>query len=139
MNKINWKLIFQLSLFGLVMAVATISLIPANYEYFFWLVIFILCAYIVAKNAPGQYFLHGFLISLVNSVWITIAHVLFASVYLANHPQMQEMTASMPLFAQHHQRTTMVVLGLPFGAAFGLLLGLFCFIASKVIRKQAAV
>jgi hypothetical protein len=138
MNKINWKLIFQLSIFGLVMAVATISLIPANYEYFFWLVIFVLCGYIVAKNAPGQYFLHGFLISLVNSVWITIAHVLYASVYLANHPQMQEMTASMPLVAQHHQRTMMVFLALPFGAAFGLLLGLFCFIASKVIRKRVA-
>src|SRR5580700_7401587 len=101
MNKINWKLIFQLSLFGLGMAVATISLIPANIEFVFWIVIFILCAYIVAKNAPGQYFFHGFLISLVNSVWITAAHVLFASVYLANHPQMQEMTASMPLVAQH--------------------------------------
>src|ERR1700733_10344197 len=131
MNKINWKLIFQLSLFGLVMAVATIWLIPENIEYFIWPVIFIICAYIVAKNAPGQYFLHGFLISVVNSVWISIAHVLFASVYLANHPHMQEMTPAMPLFAQHHQRTMMAVLGLPFGAVFGLILGLFCFIASK--------
>jgi hypothetical protein len=135
MNTINWKLVFQLSIFGLIMAIATISLIPQNIEPFFWLVIFIIIAYIVAKKAPGKYFLHGFLIAIFNSVWITIAHVLFASTYLPNHPQMMEWTASMPLFLQHHQRTFMLLSGLPFGIAFGLVLGLFCFIASKIIKK----
>ncbi|HLY69288.1 MAG TPA: hypothetical protein VKR53_06135 [Puia sp.] len=135
MNTINWKLIFQLSIFGLLMAIATISLIPQNTEPFFWLAIFIVCAYLVAKKAPGKYFLHGFLTSIVNSIWITAAHILFAATYLPNHPQMQEMTASMPLFAQHHQRILMAILGLPFGAVFGLVLGLFCFVASKMIKK----
>jgi hypothetical protein len=135
MNTINWKLIFQLSIFGLIMAIATISLIPQNTEPYVWLVVFIIIAYIIANKAPGKYFLHGFLISIVNSVWITTAHILYSATYLANHPQMQEMTASMPLFAQHHQRSTMAVMGLPFGAAFGLVLGLFCFIASKIVKK----
>lgn len=75
----NWKLIFQLSLFGLAMAVATVALVPSSVEPFCWLVIFVICAYIIAKNAPGKYFLHGFMTSLVNSVWITSAHVLFYS------------------------------------------------------------
>jgi hypothetical protein len=135
MNTINWKLIFQLSLFGLLMGAATISLIPQNAEPFFWLVIFILCAYLVAKKAPGKYFLHGFLTSIINSVWITTAHVLFATTYLANHPQMVQMNLNMPAMMQMHQRTTMAVMGLPFGIGFGLVLGLFCFIASKMVKK----
>jgi hypothetical protein len=67
MNTINWKLIFQLSIFGVIMAVATISLIPQNIEPVIWVLIFIVCAYIVSKKAPGKYFLHGFLISIVNN------------------------------------------------------------------------
>ena len=60
----NWKLIFQLSLFGLVMAVATVFWIPSNIEPAFWLVIFLACAYLVAKNISGKYFLYGFLVSI---------------------------------------------------------------------------
>ncbi|HEY4875980.1 MAG TPA: hypothetical protein VIH86_10430 [Puia sp.] len=135
MNTINWKLIFQLSIFGLIMAIATISLIPQNTEPFFWLVIFIIIAYIVAKKVPGKYFLHGFLIAIFNSVWVTAAHVLFASTYLPVHPQYMEMIASMPPMMKDHERITMTLLGLPFGIAFGLVLGLFCLIASKIIKK----
>ncbi len=138
MNTINWKLIFQLSLFGLVMAVATISLIPQNVEPFFWVAIIIVCAYIVAKNVSSKYFLHGFLISIVNSVWITIAHVLFASTYLPNHPQMEQMNGNLPLIMQQHERSSMIILGLPFGAIFGVVLGLVCLIASKIVKKPAS-
>ncbi len=136
MNTINWNLIFRLSIFGLIMAILTISLIPQNTEPYIWIVVMIIIAFIVAKKAPGKYFLHGFFISIVNSIWITIAHVLYASTYLANHPQMVSMNLQMPLIMQQHQRTTMAVLGLPFGAVFGLILGLFCFIASKIVKKS---
>jgi len=118
------------------MAIVTISLIPQNIEPVFWLVIMITIAFIVAKKAPGKYFLHGFLISIFNCIWITIAHVLFASTYLPNHPQYQQMIASMPDVMRNHERITMIILGLPFGIAFGLVLGLFCFIASKIVKKS---
>ncbi|HLK29259.1 MAG TPA: hypothetical protein VKT28_11830 [Puia sp.] len=135
MNNINWKLIFQLSLFGFVMSFATVWLVPEKLEPVFWLAIFVICAYVVAKQAPSKYFLHGFLISIFNSVWITIAHVLFSTAYIANHPNAAKMNASMPLFMQQHQRIAMLLMGLPFGIAFGIVLGLFCFIASKIVKK----
>ena len=135
MNNINWKLILRLSLFGLAMAIATISLIPEKVEPACWFIIFIICAYIVAKQAPSKYFLHGFLISIVNSIWITIAHVFSATTYIANHPNAAGMNAKMPLIIQQHQRISMIIMGLPFGAVFGLALGLFCFIASKIVKK----
>jgi hypothetical protein len=96
----NWKLIFQLSLFGLAMAIATVFWLPSNIEPFFWLAIFIACAYIIARRCAGRYFLHGFLTSLINCVWITGFHVIFSSTYLTNHPQEADMMVKMPLHLQ---------------------------------------
>ena len=79
----NWKLILQLSLFGLGMAFATVFVIPSAVEPLCWLVIFPFCAYLVARRASGSYFLHGLLVGVLNSVWITAAHLLLFDRYLA--------------------------------------------------------
>jgi hypothetical protein len=130
----NWRLIITLSLFGLVMAVGTVYFIPSNIEPFCWLPIFLICAYIVAKKAPGKYFLHGFCTSLVNCIWITGAHILLFSTYIAKHVQELEMSNKMPLL-QGHPRQQMLIMGPIVGIASGLVLGLFCFIASKIVKK----
>src|SRR5436190_4693800 len=97
----NWKLIFQLSLFGLAMAVGTVYVIPSNIEPVFWLLIFLVCAYLIAKQAPGKFFLHGVALGLANCVWVTGAHVLLFATYVANHPDEVKMMASMPMAVQH--------------------------------------
>lgn len=128
------KLIFQLSLFGLAMGFATISLIPQNIEPFFWLIIFIFCAYMIAKHCSGKFFMHGFMVSIVNSVWITAVHILFFETYVANHPDQLSMLAELPMPYSPH--IMMLLSGLPFGIAFGLVLGLFSFIASKLVKRK---
>ncbi len=130
----NWKLIFYLSLFGLIMAFATISWVPEKTEPVFWLIIFVICAYWVAKKCPGKYFLNGFMISLVNSVWITAAHIIFYSSYLSHHPSMAQMNQTMPM--ADSPRLMMLIMGPVFGAVSGLVLGLFCFIASKFVGHE---
>jgi len=132
----NWKLIFQLSIFGLIMAVATVSLIPEKIEPVFWLLIFIFCAWVIAKACPGKYFLHGFLVSLVNCVWIVALHVAFYRSYMANHPSMAAMNANMPVWLATHPRKAMVIMGPVFGVLSGIILGLFSLIASKIITKN---
>ena len=130
----NWKLIFLLSLFGLAMAFLTISIIPMMIEPVFWLVIFILCAYLIAKNVSGRYFLHGFMVSLVNCVWITGAHLYFHHAYDAHHADMVQKFSSMPM-GDHHLRQ-MVAMGLLTGILSGLVLGLFAYIASRLVKKN---
>jgi len=132
----NWKLIFGLSLFGLAMGIATVYLIPTKFEWIFWLIIFIICAYLIAKNAPGNYFLHGFLVSIVNSIWITATHVMLFTTYVANHPDVVEMNAKMPM--ADHPKRLMAVSGPIIGIISGLVLGLFAFIASKLVKKPMA-
>ncbi|HEV7620697.1 MAG TPA: hypothetical protein VGO09_03135 [Flavisolibacter sp.] len=133
----NWKLIFSLSLFGLAMAFATVGFIPSKTEPLSWLVIFIICAYLIAKYAPGKYFLHGLMVSLVNSIWITAAHILFYTTYMNNHPEMASMSKNMPL--QDHPRIMMLITGPVFGLISGLVLGLLAFIASKMVHKTITV
>lgn len=131
----NWKLIFQLSLFGLIMAFGTITLIPQKIEPIFWLVIFVFCAVVIAKACEHSYFLTGFLVSMVNCVWITAFHIMFYKSYMLHHPDMAAMNKNMPPSFAIHPRLLMALTGPVFGALSGLILGLFSFIASKIVKK----
>ena len=93
----NWKLVARLSLFGLAMAFATVFVVPSNVEPMLWLPIFVICAYLIAKHAPGKHFLHGLMLGIANSVWITGAHLLLFDAYLAHHAREAEMMKSMPM------------------------------------------
>ncbi|WP_214073316.1 hypothetical protein [Mucilaginibacter sp. dw_454] len=128
----NWKLIFQLSVFGLIMAFATVSLISERAEPGFWIIIFVFCAIVIARGAPGRYFLHGFLVSLVNCVWITAVHCYFYDSYAAHHHDMVTM------YKGTHPREMMLLFGPAFGILFGLVLGLFSFVASKLTDRKEA-
>ena len=128
----NWKLIVQLSLFGLAMAIGTVFFISSNIEPVFWLAIFLVCAFIIAKRAPGRHFLHGLAVGLVNCVWVTGAHVGFFSTYIANHPREAEMMTQMPL--RMHPRLMMLIIGPFVGVISGVILGLFAWVASKLVK-----
>jgi hypothetical protein len=134
----NWKLIFLLSLFGLAMAYATIDLIPEKMEPAFWLVIALICAWAIAKNAPGRYFAHGFFVSIFNCVWIVAFHVWMYDKYIANHPNAAEMGTKMGHFFRDHPRQGMIIMGPLFGIMSGLVFGLFAWIASKIMKKPTA-
>ena len=57
----------------------------------------VICAVIIAKRQPNRPFPHGLLVSLVNSIWITAAHVLFFDTYVANHAREVAMMQGTPL------------------------------------------
>jgi hypothetical protein len=131
----NWKLILLLSLFGMAMALLTVSMIPSTVEPFCWLAIFLICSYLIAKYAPGKFFLHGLAVSIVNSVWITAAHMVFFNDYVASHPEFLRATNGLPPELAAHPRRMMVPIGLISGVIFGVILGLFAFVASKIFNK----
>jgi len=130
----NWKLILGLSLVGLAMGLATVFWIPSNVEPFVWLVIFVFSAIVIAKRCGSRPFVHGLLVSLANSVWITGAHVLLFDQYLAHHPQEASMMQAMarPDLA----REMMAVLGPVIGGISGVVLGFFSLIAFKLAERK---
>jgi hypothetical protein len=126
----NWKLILALSLFGLAMGVGSLFGLGLA-EPLLWLIIFVIYAWVIATRAPGKYFLHGFLTSVVNSIWITAIHATFFSIYAKNNPQfVQSAPPGM------NPRVLMIIMGPLFGVLFGLVAGLFAFIASKIIKTH---
>ena len=129
----NWKLILQLSLFGLAMGVATVFVIPSKIEPAFWLVIFLICAYLIAKRSPGKHFLHGLLLGLANSVWITAAHVLLFDQYIARHAEEAAMMQSGPLASS--PKLMMALVGPVIGLISGVVLGLFALVAGKLVKS----
>jgi len=131
----NWKLIFQLSLFGLAMGIATVFVIPSNIEPVFWLVIFLICAYAIAKKCATRHFLHGFLVGLVNSVWVTSAHILLFDRYLVTHAKEAEMMTRMPLPGS--PRLMMAMIGPLVGVISGVIIGLFAFVAGKLVKSSS--
>jgi hypothetical protein len=132
----NWKLVFQLSLFGLAMGIATVFVIPSNIEPLFWLPILLVCAYLIATRAPANHFLHGLCVGLANSVWITGAHMLLFDQYVANHPQEAAMMASMPAPLQSAPRLLMAIVGPMIGLVTGAALGILAIIASKLFARR---
>jgi hypothetical protein len=132
----DWKLIFLLSLFGLAMAVATVWVVPSNIEPAFWLVIFVACAYLIARQRTGKPFLYGLLLGLANSVWITAAHILFFDTYIARHAQEAAMMTSMPL--PDSPRLMMALTGPVVGLVSGAVIGVFAVVASKLTKSAPA-
>jgi hypothetical protein len=131
----NWKIVLQLSLFGLIMAFGTISLIKTPLEEMpFWLAIFVFCAYIIAKRCAGSYFLNGFMVSIFNCFWILLVHLIFFHTFMQNHQMAAN--SGMPASMATHPRLVMIVFGAIIGIVSGLVLGLFAFIASKIVKKS---
>jgi len=132
----NWKLILQLSLFGLAMGIATVFVVHSNVEPIYWLVIFLISSYLIATRAPSRWFLHGVCVGLANSVWVTGSHVLLFRQYIANHPREAAMMASMPL--PTHPRVMMLITGPVIGLVSGIVLGLFAIVARKLVSSREA-
>jgi len=119
----------------MAMAVLTVSIIPSNVEPFCWLGIFLVVSFAIAKYAPGRYFLHGFMVSIFNSIWITAAHAAFFDQYIAAHPEYLQATNGLPPDLAGHPRRMMVPIGAISGIIFGVVLGVFAFIASRMFRR----
>ena len=116
------------------MAIATVFVIPSNIEPIFWLAIFIVCAYLIAKNCSEKYFLTGLFVSLLNAVWITTAHILLFNTYIDNHSQEAAMMSKMPI--PDSPKLMMLITGPIIGIISGLILGLLAFVASKILKKK---
>lgn len=131
----NWGLIFRLSIFGLVMSIGTVFVIPSSIEPFFWLAIFLVSGYFIARLSGGRLFLHGLLLGLANSVWMTGGHVLLFRQYVDHHPKEVEMMATMPL--AQHPRLMMLITGPIVGFISGIVIGLVAWVMGKLVRPRS--
>jgi hypothetical protein len=124
----SWKLIFGLSLSGIFMGVATAFFIPPHLEPHFWLGILVVSGFVIAKYAPSKYFVHGLCVSVVASLWVSLAHVVLADKYLVIQGRL---LAMVPPVAS--PQVMMALIGGAAGIAGGVALGLFSWVCSKYV------
>lgn len=131
----NWKLILQLSLFALAMGIGTVFFIPSTIEPFCWLLIILLSAYFIATRCTDRYFLHGLVLGIVNSIWVTGSHVLLFTQYVGNHPREAAMMQTLPL--PTHPRVMQIIIGACVGIVSGIIIGALAWAAHRVLTPRA--
>lgn len=131
----NWKVIFGLSVFGLAMGLGTVFGISPRAEPVFWLAIFVISAFVIARQARTRLFWHGFLLGIVNAVWVTGAHIVFYRRYLAGHTAEAELVARL----QAPPRLAippMAIVGLASGLISGAVIGLLAYLVGKLLATK---
>jgi hypothetical protein len=131
----NWRLIFLLSLLGLAMSLASVSLIPEKYDMMSIGVLLLINAFVLARYLNGRYFVSGIMVSLFNAVYITAVHVIFYDTYIANHPAMVKMGDEGMMHS--HSQMSMVMMGPIIGIGIGLVQGFLAWLASKIMKKPS--
>jgi hypothetical protein len=130
----NWKLIFTLSLFGVGMGIASLFGVTRRIEPFLWLVILLFYAWWIAKHCASKFFLHGFLVSFLNGVWISLVHAAFFAKYISSNPEVLAGFQNFPPGIS--RRVVMLIAGPIAGTLAGIAGGLLAWLASKLARKS---
>ena len=126
----------MLSLLGVVMGVASLFGWTRGVEPLLWVVFFVFYAWCIAQRATKYFFLHGFFVSVINGIWISIIHAAFYSLYTKNNPEVLQQVSQLP--PNLNPRLLMLVMGPLIGAFFGIFAGLFAWIAAKFLRRREA-
>jgi uncharacterized membrane protein YeaQ/YmgE (transglycosylase-associated protein family) len=129
----NWRLIFTLSVVGVLMGVATVLGITKGMEGLLWLIIAIFCAFWIARNVKEKHFQHGLLVGVIAGSIAPLIQVLLFSTYAANNP---EIVRDAP--PGWSARTLFLIMTPFIGVVSGLVLGLLTWAAGKVFRKSPA-
>lgn len=128
----NWKLIFGLSLFGLAIGVSLLFGL-GFIATLLWLIVFTICAWVIATRARGKYFLHGFLAGVISGVWFTLVQAYFLFDTSRNKPEMVEI---LPQGVSPQVMNLLV--GLITAAVAGLIGGFFAFVAARILEQGYA-
>jgi hypothetical protein len=131
----NWKLIFLLSLFGVALGIASVFTLSPIVEFVLWIAATLIIAVLIAKYAHGKYFLHGFIVAVINTFWVTLAQAGLFYTYIASHPEYLQMLEKLPPALAEHPRRLIVYRSPVIAIISGLFVGLLSWIASKVVNR----
>ncbi|MCI0331538.1 MAG: hypothetical protein L0196_11455 [candidate division Zixibacteria bacterium] len=130
----NWKLVFGLTVFGILMGVLSLFGYTQGMEWLLWLVIAVICSVIIAKALSGKFFLTGLVIGLLDGVFNSIVQSAFFSTYLTNNPKFAEGFGPIP--GGLDPRMFVLIAGPFIGLLYGLALGLLAWLAGRVFKKS---
>jgi len=128
----HWKLLFLTSLLGLALALGAVFILPADIEPLCYLLITCLSAVIIGTKLQSLYAIHGFVLGLLFTFWNIIIRLLFFSTYSKHHPE--DLDKIVHRLVEGHLHIKLVVFGIIAGTLYSMVLALFSWISSRMIK-----
>jgi hypothetical protein len=128
----NWRLIFVLSLFSVIIGFASMLGLTKSYEWLMWLCVGIYSAFRFARITRDDLFLHGFYLGIFVGVFSAAIQAIFISTYLSNNPRMVEALNALP--QSLHPAVVVLIMGPIIGAVSGVVFGVLAVVAGKLVR-----
>ena len=116
------------------MGIASVLGFTAGIEGLLWLAIGLICVLVIVWRVPIRSFSHGLLVGLIGGVAAPLIQFLFFSAYMANNPELSNRFARIP--GGMDARYFVVMLAPIIGLISGLVLGLVCWVAVKLVGKR---
>ena len=133
----NFKLVLALSLFGLLLGIASIAgWIPTGTELPIWCAIWIVSAIAIGMRAPGKYFLHGLLTGLIGGILAGLVQGILFDSYIAHNPKVTESFKALP--PGMNPRLLVLVLSPLVALLYALVLGGLAALAGLMFKKKPA-
>ena len=133
----NWKLIFGLAVFGVLMGFLSLFGYTQGIEWLLWFVIALVCSVFIGKMLSGKYFLTGLLVGLLYGIFNSIVQSIFFAAYVSHNARAAEGFGPIP--GGLDPRFFVLIAGPFIGLLYGLVLGLFAWLTGKIFKKQSNV
>lgn len=129
----SWKIVFLLSLFGVVVGFADVYGLSGIAQIIVWLIVFVIFAVVIARRRESDYFVHALLASMLAGFWVGVVHAVFIGTFVAHNPQLRAGATMMP--KSTHPRLIMVIMGPFVGAVTGVVAGVMAAVAGKIVKR----
>lgn len=128
------KLVGMLSVAGVVMGIASVMGWTQHREGVLWVVIAIASAFVIAREAPGKYFLHGLWSGLLAGIASSLIQCGMYGTYIANNPDTAAQIQTMP--ANWNPRVMLLIFAPLLGFANGLVIGLLSWLGARMLKPR---
>ncbi|MBU0508948.1 hypothetical protein KKH27_08955 [bacterium] len=129
----NWKLIFVVSLLGVLIGLVSLfGLVDLN-QWFIAIMWWLIAALILGRFAHKKYFGHGLWTGVIESLVSSTLIYLFFDTYVANNPKVAEQLAQLPPGVDAR---SMMLINMLVGVIIGgVVLGLLTLLSGKVFGE----
>lgn len=124
----------MLTLFGVLMGLASVFGYTQSNEWLYWLVIAVISGFVIAKVTDRQIFVKSVVVGLFMGIFTGVIQSVLFDKYLENNPQSLDGFKEIPLSLA--PQFVVLFTGPFIGIVFGLFIGLIAIIIDKITGKK---
>ena len=133
-DRLNWKLILYLSMFGPAIGMLMVmGAFPKGMERFAWMAVTVFCSIVIARRPDLRHFAHGAVVGFISGATSILVQGLFAASLVSNNPWITEEFADMP---EGFDTQFFIMMLVPFvGVASAFAGGVLAHLAGRVMKR----